>query len=49
MGTPVQSIEKSYFSVVSMLSEPNDESGANLHVRFGGITDLNSTQLLMNV
>ena len=28
--SPVQSIEKILLSVVSMLSEPNDESGANL-------------------
>jgi ubiquitin-conjugating enzyme E2 G2 len=28
--SPVQSIEKILLSVVSMLSEPNDESGANI-------------------
>ena len=28
--SPVQSIEKILLSVVSMLAEPNDESGANI-------------------
>ncbi len=28
--SPVQSVEKILLSVVSMLAEPNDESGANL-------------------
>jgi ubiquitin-conjugating enzyme E2 G2 len=28
--SPVQSVEKILLSVVSMLAEPNDESGANI-------------------
>ena len=28
--SPVQSVEKILLSVISMLAEPNDESGANL-------------------
>ncbi|KNC70559.1 hypothetical protein SARC_16911 [Sphaeroforma arctica JP610] len=33
--SPVQSVEKILLSVVSMLSEPNDESGANIDASVG--------------
>jgi ubiquitin-protein ligase len=36
--SPVQSVEKILLSVVSMLAEPNDESGANIEACVSKIT-----------
>ena len=43
--SPVQSVEKILLSVVSMLAEPNDESGANIDASVPGGNDIFSSVL----